>query len=52
MAKKPTAPPVEEVPPAPQSDLLTMTKPGEEPITVHPTQVGPWQKQGWNIEEK
>lgn len=30
--------------------LLVMEKDGEE-IRVHPNQVGPWQAQGWTVQE-
>ena len=36
---------------AEEADLLTMNKDGEKEIRVHPTQVGPWQKQGWSVKE-
>lgn len=29
--------------------LLTMLKLGCSPIKVHPTQVGPWEAQGWTV---
>lgn len=35
---------------APVEDLLVMVK-GDHHIRVHPTQVGPWEKQGWSLEE-
>lgn len=31
--------------------LLVMEKTGEKDIRVHPTQVGPWQAQGWTVKE-
>lgn len=43
------AAPIEKRPVEPHAGLLVMEKNGET-IEVHPTQVGPWERQGWQVQ--